>query len=221
MSGFGFTRQGVSIIPREITFDDQAPHFRLKKVSEIRFVGEPQVVQQMPTWLRQYGVQIGIRLDQGHQLENNTLRFGVGTRDQTPPPPRAIALVADGDVTTTLGGLFAAPGQWVGFELLPQQIPPMKAASPEDEAFFTEFTIRNFHPGQKLDFQMVPVVFVLRGVGLQHHYILGCSVFTSGWKKQGDIDDFWTTVEAVPKARVMLHERIPEPPPTSEPPQAP
>jgi hypothetical protein len=203
MSGFGSARQGCSIKPVLIEHANTPP-YNLRKVSEIGFVGEAQQVVQMPTWLRDVGVQIGIQIPQGHQIVSDDILFGVGTVGG-PLPGTWVRVHEDPAITRTLRGLFAEPGLWRGFDLPGARIPPSTAAKPEDERFYTDITFRNFRPKQKLDFYMVPIVFVLRGVGFNYHYILGASIFTSGWKRHGDVDDFWTCIEAVPKPRVLVH----------------
>jgi hypothetical protein len=204
MSGFGYARQGCSIRPVFIDHTNTSP-FNLRKVSEIGFTGEAQQVAQMPTWLRAHGVQIGIQIPPGHQIVNDDILFGVGTVDG-PLPTTWVTVHEDPAVTQVLRGLFAQTGLWRGFDLPDTLIPASTAAKPEDERFYTDITFRNFRPKQKLDFYMVPIVFVLRGVGFNHHYILGASIFTSGWRVAGDVDDFWTSIEAVPRPHVLTHD---------------
>jgi len=162
---------------------------RLTRTSEVSVLSAV-VAAAAPPIIREKGLKIGLLFRGRPRLVS--LEFGVGVKNQQPPPLMSI-LNQDSEVTEELDDLLGEEGRWYGFKIAPFPGFPIPDP-PESEALFFKMSVRRIRFANPQHFYVLPVITVLGDLSFDVH-ALGLSVLTVG--NAGGANNFETSAVTV------------------------
>jgi hypothetical protein len=196
MSGPEQLRQGLAIIPRQVSYSSSSS--KLLRTTEIWLVDEGDGASG-PSVVREQGLVIAFGFDNKPAVDD--LHLTVCIRDHWQQPCQDWVKLDDTaqeakDFAKLLTELLdQGPWKWKAWKLAPSAITVPEPAHPQCEAILVEYEVHGFKPKKQRGFHVVPIAVSALGVpASKQHYVLGLAVYTQHNMQGGavNVEDFVT-----------------------------